>query len=345
MRTAGAFTGGVWAVRWLSDLGAGRFDGAWLVYNFELLNPANTFWKKPYAVFRDPEGEGPRFLEFERWWTGFYLLNEEEIAWIVRSLFVGNKLEQAELDLGPGRRIDLRRMAEPLVVFASSGDNITPPQQALSWIAEVYPTTENLKRHGQRIVYLLHPHVGHLGVFVSASVARREHRAIIEHIERMRKLEPGLYEMKIVRETGEPDPAKDQFEVAFEERDVEAVRCAYDRRDFEQTEAGSTQLETAYLEQVRPWLRQCVTPEVAEAIRMAHPDRFLRLIWSDRLNPWMLAVRDLAEAVRASRVTTDADSPLRQAEEEVSERIAAAWDAWREARDFWYETLFQMIVP
>ena len=28
------------------------FDGAWLVQNFENLNPANTFWKKPYNLFR-----------------------------------------------------------------------------------------------------------------------------------------------------------------------------------------------------------------------------------------------------------------------------------------------------
>jgi pimeloyl-ACP methyl ester carboxylesterase len=49
-----------------------RFDGAWLVQNFENLNPANTFWDKYYHVFANVDSEPPRFLEFERWWGGFY---------------------------------------------------------------------------------------------------------------------------------------------------------------------------------------------------------------------------------------------------------------------------------
>ncbi len=52
------------------------------------------------------------------------------------------------------------------------GDNITPPHQALGWIPSVYSDTDDLKRAGQRIVYLVNPHVGHLGIFVSTSVAR-----------------------------------------------------------------------------------------------------------------------------------------------------------------------------
>src|SRR3546814_14985094 len=74
--------------------------------------------------------------------------------------------------------VDLKRIRNPLVIFASSGDNITPPHQALAWLPAIYPDTAALKAAGQRIVYLLNPHVGHLGIFVSASVARHEHRAI-----------------------------------------------------------------------------------------------------------------------------------------------------------------------
>ncbi|MFX4593058.1 DUF3141 domain-containing protein, partial [Acinetobacter baumannii] len=74
---------------------------------------------------------------------------------------------------------DLRRIRNPLVIFASYGDNITPPHQALGWIPVVYKTTEQLIQAGQRIVYLTNPHVGHLGIFVSAKIAQREHRAIL----------------------------------------------------------------------------------------------------------------------------------------------------------------------
>ena len=75
-----------------SDLGTGIFDGAYLVQNFESLNPANTYWDKYYNVYANIDNEAPRFLEFERWWGGFYLMNREEIEWITQNLFVGNKL-------------------------------------------------------------------------------------------------------------------------------------------------------------------------------------------------------------------------------------------------------------
>ncbi|MBI5502227.1 MAG: DUF3141 domain-containing protein [Deltaproteobacteria bacterium] len=345
MRTAGAFTGGEWAVRWLSDLGAGRFDGAWLVMNFELLHPANTFFSKLYNVLKDPEGEAQRFLDFEKWWTGFFLVNEEEITWIVGNLFIGDKLEQGELLLGEGKTIDMKRLSEPVVVFASAGDDITPPQQALNWVSEVYPTTAELKKHGQRIIYLLHKHVGHLGIFVSAGVARREHRAIIEHIERMRKLAPGLYQMRIVRETGELDPSKDQFEVVFEEKQVEDVRADYDRRDFQLTETISRFGNAWYQAFVRPWLRPMITPPVAEVIRAMHPDRMARLMWAERWNPWVGLLAPMAEWARANRVVPEVDSPYPGVEAAVARQIESNWETVRALRDAWYEAVFQAIVP
>ena len=42
MRYAGGLLGGIWLISLLSDLGHGKFDGAWLEENFESLNPGNT---------------------------------------------------------------------------------------------------------------------------------------------------------------------------------------------------------------------------------------------------------------------------------------------------------------
>ena len=53
-----------------SDLGGGKFDGAWLVQNFESMNPANTLWTKQYNLYSKIDTEAPRYLEFERWWGG-----------------------------------------------------------------------------------------------------------------------------------------------------------------------------------------------------------------------------------------------------------------------------------
>ena len=79
MRYAGGILGGTWPALLASDLGGGLFDGANLVDNFEYLNPANTFFQKYYNLFSKIDTEPERFLEFERWWGGFFLMNREEI--------------------------------------------------------------------------------------------------------------------------------------------------------------------------------------------------------------------------------------------------------------------------
>jgi hypothetical protein len=60
-------------------------------------------------------------------------------------------------------------------VFASHGDDITPPEQALNWIVDTYADEQEIKIRGQRILYMVHDRIGHLGIFVSAAVARKEH--------------------------------------------------------------------------------------------------------------------------------------------------------------------------
>ena len=51
MRYMGGLLGGAWLSLFASDLGAGKFDGANLVQNFEYLNPANSLWDKWYHLF------------------------------------------------------------------------------------------------------------------------------------------------------------------------------------------------------------------------------------------------------------------------------------------------------
>ena len=75
----------------------GKFDGAWLVQNFENLNPANTLWTKQYNLYSKVDTEAPRYLDFERWWGGHVTLNAEEMQSIVDELFIGNKLAAGEI--------------------------------------------------------------------------------------------------------------------------------------------------------------------------------------------------------------------------------------------------------
>ena len=145
MRYAGGLLGGAWINLFAGDLGGGKFDGAHLVSNFENLNPANALWDKYVHLYENIDTEAARFLEFERWWGGFYLFNDAEIRWIVNNLFVGNKLSAGDARLGPGRFFDLKSIKSPIIVFASMGDNITPPQQAFNWIGDLYSSTDEIK--------------------------------------------------------------------------------------------------------------------------------------------------------------------------------------------------------
>src|SRR5512144_570248 len=92
MRYSGGLLGGSWLTALTGDLGAGKFDGAALVGNFENLNPANTLWTKQYNLYSKIDSEAPRYLGFEEYWGGYVLLNAEEMQFIVDQLFVGNKL-------------------------------------------------------------------------------------------------------------------------------------------------------------------------------------------------------------------------------------------------------------
>lgn len=340
MRLAGGLLGGAWMAHLLADLGGGRFDGAHLAANFESLKPANTLWQKDYQLFADIDGQRERFLEFERWWTGFYSLSKEEIVAIVENLFVGNQLERGMFEICPGCTVDLKRIRNPLVIFASSGDNITPPHQALNWIPAVYPDTEALKAADQRIVYLLNPHVGHLGIFVSAKVARLEHRAILESVGELNDLAPGLYEMKIDNPSGDPDCHKPQFQVRFEERQVEDLDYPDQTPAFEQVKALSKHNVALYEAFVGPWVRLITTPWSAEILRQLHPARTDRLIFSERFAPWMGGVKWLAERVETTPTSADSSSPYRQWETLMSDAIASNLELAGKARDGFSEQLF-----
>ncbi len=198
MRYAGGLLGGSWLSSFMADLGNGRFDGAHLVQNFENLDPAHSMWEKYYNLFAKADTEAERFLDFERWWGGFYLLNSEEIEWITQNLFVGNRLVSGDLRGKGDAFFDLRNIRSPLILFASLGDNITPPQQAFNWVADVYGSTEEIKERGQIIVGSAARDVGHLGIFVSGQVVKKEHAQIVSVLESIAALPPGIYGMEIL---------------------------------------------------------------------------------------------------------------------------------------------------
>jgi pimeloyl-ACP methyl ester carboxylesterase len=344
MRYLGGLMGGTWINSLLSDLGNGTFDGANLVANFENLDPANTLWAKHYHVYANVDTEEKRFLDFEKWWGGFFLMTDREIHQIVEGLFVGNKLERGEFELEPGRRVDLKSNDNPVVVFASFGDNITPPQQAFNWIVKAYGTVEEIKRRGQVIVCIGHSKIGHLGIFVSAKIARKEHKEIIASFDMLNYLPPGLYEMRIEED---PDQAG-EYAVKYIEKHMDDILALDDGLEDEKAFLAVRQIsesaDLVYRTLVSPWIRGANNELIADTLRQLHPMRLPRVILSD-LNPWMFPVKQAAAAIKrdGQRRPVNADNPFQAWETLMSGMIVDGLNLYRDTRDAACEMLFQTI--
>jgi len=347
MRYSGGLLGGSWMAALASDLGHGQFDGAWLVQNFESLNPANTFWTKQYNLFSQIDTEPPRYLDFERWWGGHVNLNAEEIQFIVDELFVGNKLAAGKLQASDGTAIDLRNIRSPIVVFCSKGDNITPPPQALAWILDLYGSVDEIRSLGQTIVYTIHETVGHLGIFVSAGVARKEHGELSSNIDLIDTLPPGLYEAVLERkgtDTANPELAHGDWVMRCEAKTLDDIRAlggndTADNRCFEAAARVSETNLALYRAFAQPFVRAFASVPIADWLHQHHPLR-LQYDWFTDANPLIAPVSRMAKWVSENRSPVAPDNPLLATQKRMSEGIITALDAWRDARDSWSEKMF-----
>ncbi len=279
MRYSGGMLGGSWLTALAGDLGKGTFDGAWLVSNFENLNPANTLWSKQYNLYGKVDKEAPRYLEFEQWWGAHVLLNAEEMQYIADELFIGNKLASGNLKTSDGAQIDLKNITSPILVFCSKADNITPPQQALGWILDLYGSVDDIRAHGQTIVYAIHESIGHLGIFVSGSVAKKEHDEFATNIDLIDVLPPGLYEAVMTpkgRSEASDALIAGDYIVRFEARTLDDIRALggnddADDREFEAASRLSDINLGLYRTFMAPWVQAFTNEGMAEALRRMHP--------------------------------------------------------------------------
>ena len=347
MRYLGGLLGGTWLTSLAGDLGNGIFDGANLVANFESLHPDNTYWKKIYNVYSQVDTEPPRFLEFEKWWGSPVLLNAEEMQSIADQLFVGNKLVSGELRSSDGTRVDLRNIKSPIIVFCSWGDDITPPQQALHWILDLYDHEDEIVKAGQTIVYCLHQSIGHLGIFVSGKVATKEHEEFANAMDMIDLMPPGLYEAVITRldETVEnPELVQGGYLFTLETRKLDDIRkiggnSPEDDLAFATAARISEITQGMYGTLMRPAVRAMATETSAELMRHAHPNRLRFEMFADE-NPLMRPVADWAEAVRGNRRPVSPDNPFLAFERMMSDMITSGLEMWGKARDSATEAFF-----
>ncbi len=347
MRYSGGLLGGSWLASLTSDLGNGKFDGAWLVQNFESLNPANTLWSKQYNLYSNIDTEGPRYLNFERWWGGHVVLNGEEMQYIVDNLFVGNKLATAEMTTRDGIPIDFRKIRSPIICFCSKGDNITPPQQALGWILDLYDSVEDIRAARQTIVYAVHDDVGHLGIFVSGSVAKKEHQEFTENIDLIDCLPPGLYEAVMVKKdkkTVNIDLVSSDHISRFEARTLDDIRALggndiEDERCFAAVERLSEVNQGLYRTTLQPMVKALTTEQGAEWLRLMHPLRLSYSMFSDA-DPFMQPIEKAADWVKENRQPVPEDNIFLQWQTVFSDCIAESLNLYRDWSSIVSENMF-----
>src|SRR3977135_1179372 len=224
---------------------------------------SNSLCAKQYNGYAKVDTEAKRSLEFERWWGGHVNLNAGEIQFIVDELFVGNNLAAGKIEMSDGQKVDLRNIRSPIVVFCSEGDNVTPPQQALNWILDCYADIDEIRAYGHAIVYTVHESIGHLGIFVSGGVAKKEHAEFSSNIDLIDVLPPGLYEATFEArgdDTRSSELAVGQWVMRCEARTLDDIRAMggnspEDERRFETAKRVSEMNLEASRKFAQPWIK------------------------------------------------------------------------------------------
>src|SRR6476619_7256762 len=350
MRYSGGLLGGSWLTALTGDLGGGKFDGAWLVQNFENQNPSNTLWTKQYNVYSNVDTEADRYLEFERWWGGHVNLNAEEIQFIVDELFVGNKLAAGLIETSDGTAVDLRNIRSPIVVFCSKGDNITPPQQALDWVLDLYDDVDEMRSFGHTIVYTVHESIGQLGIFVSGGIAKKEHSEFSSNIDLIDLLPPGLYEATFERKSGDtasPDLTTGEWIMRCEKRTLDDIRAMGGNSDEDErrfaTAARVSEINLSlYRAFMQPMVKAIFTPQVAEAMTRFDTGRLQYEAFTDA-HPWMPGLAKAAEQARENRKPVASDNPFLAAQQTFSDQIVKLLESFRETTEKASEAMFLAI--
>ncbi len=347
MRYTGGLVGGSWLTAMTSDLGNGKFDGTWLILNFDSLNPANWLWSKQYDVYTNVDKAGQRYLEFEKWWGDFVQLNGDEIQFLVDQLFVGDKLTRNQITSSDGKTFDLRNITSPIIVFTSKGDNISPPPQTLGWILDLYRDVDDIRATGRTIVYCMNQTVGHLAIFVSAKVGAKEDEEMVRLMDMIDCLPPGLYELVISPRPADASPSgfvTGNWISRFEARTLDDIRALgrnseEEDRAFAAAARMSELTHSIYRTFWQPAIRALANQPAADLARTLNPLRLSYTLFADT-NPLMKGIAALAEQITANRQAASSDNTFRALEKQVSDQITTALDAYRDIRDRMSEQLF-----
>ncbi|MGO9984861.1 MAG: DUF3141 domain-containing protein, partial [Rhodomicrobium sp.] len=239
---------------------------------------------------------------------------------------------------------DLRNISSPIICFTSFADDISPPQQTLGWILDVYRDVEDIYAQGKTIVYCLDQKAGHLALFVSSRVAKNQDEQFIQLIDIIDCLPPGLFEMIVTPNDHGEAKLTPESNATFEPRSLDDIRALgrnspEDDRAFQTVEQLSELNYNIYRTFFQAGVRALANNQTAALVRDLHPLRLSYSLFTSK-SPGMQEVAKLAGQVREMRQPVSASNPFWQWQGMVSAQIEAALKAFGEARDAMVEQLF-----
>jgi hypothetical protein len=204
---------------------------------------------------------------------------------------------------------------------------------------------DEIRSCGQTIVYSVHESIGHLGIFVSGGVARKEHGEFASNIDLIDTLPPGLYEAIFTPKSESGDNAdlvSGAWIMRCEARTLDDIRALNGNRD-DRLFAAAAQVSKAnlalYQDFVQPLVRAVANPAAAKMINDLHPLRLQYSLFSSK-NPFMAPVPALAAQAKQDRKPVNPDNPLLRLQELFSKQVTAGFDLWRDMRDSVAERMF-----
>lgn len=323
--------GSIWA-SFIADL-LGYFDGANLSLNFEDTDGRVVIGEKFLNLFHNPDAMSvQKFIENEKWWNNFFHFSTEEIEWILENLFVGNKLENKEIFID-NQVLDMSNMHDAIVIFCSNGDTISPPAQSLGWIPKVYGSDAEIISRGKKIVYMIHPTCGHLGIFASEKIADRYHRGMMnDNMHKIDSLPFGLFEMKV----------SDSGDVEFFQKsicDIEKISQINETeiQTIKNSINVSTPFITYYKNFMRPFVKSYKNGLASKFLKEMHPMRSSRKVFSS-LNPFVQGI-DFRKTDYIREESMESENIFFSVENFIMDSIRSYWKLQESIRDRIYKLL------
>src|SRR5262249_26359744 len=157
------------------------------------------------------------------------------------------------------------------------------------WILDLYRDVHEIRTHRQTIVYTIHESAGHLGIFVSGGVARKEHDQFASNIDLIDMLPPGLYEGVLEAKTADtlnPDLTSGDWVLRFEARTLDDIRelggnDTDDERRFATAARVSDINYAFYRAFMQPAIRAASSVTGAGWMRRWHPLRLQYELFTD----------------------------------------------------------------